>query len=217
MRATIAFLFCACAWAQTIPSPGPGMYPSVVTCTGGSCSDSFAGAAGTLLATHDANWSGTNVGNCKLSGSGTVQTSSAYVVCGASYSASTASTSQIVASGFTGGTSPTSKCAIIRSSGSTNYDGCLGTASGGNWTKCQIHKSGTVEVSTAVAYSQATDHTIKLVASGTGPVVLTVYIDGTSACTYTDSTSPIASGNPGFYVSGNGTTANNQMSAWQDH
>lgn len=219
MRPIIVFLLGLCAYAQTIPSPGPGMYPSVVSCTSGACSDSFTGTANTLLATHDSHWAGNSAGNCKLSGSSTVWTSTSYLTCGASYTASTSDTSQVVVSGFTGGTSPTSKGVTLRvdPAFTVSYWLYLGTPSGGNWTRCAIFKTGVSKVTTTVSFSQSVDHTIKAVASGTNPVVLTLYVDGSSACTYTDSSSPLSAGYPGIVVAGNGTNANNTLSAWQDH
>lgn len=219
MRLILLFLVCLCSYAQFVfPLPGPTQYVAATDCTG-SCSDSFGGTSGTLLATHDPRWSGSNVGYCSLSGSSTVQTTTSYATCSAIYRGSTSDVSQIVANGFTGGNTPTNKCVVLRSDSgnSTSYRVCLGTASGGNWTRCIFYKNATQLAYASISSSQSTDHVLKAVASGTSSVTLTAYIDGTLSGTATDSSSALTSGYPGFFVTGNGTTANNQMSAWQDH
>jgi hypothetical protein len=53
--------------------------------------------------------------------------------------------------------------------------------------------------------SQNAGDTLTLRATGTSTVTLTVYINGVSQGSVTDSTSPIASGQPGYYANGFGS------------
>lgn len=60
------------------------------------------------------------------------------------------------------------------------------------------------------------DHVIKIVASGTSTVTLQFYVDGVLMATETDSTSPIQSGHPGFYVLTGAYISLNLFDSWQD-
>lgn len=203
-----------------LPMPTVGAQVAVIACTSGSCSDSFAGANGTLLATHDSHWSNLSasyvVSSCKLDGSNNVVPSTTFGQCGSIYSISTADTSQIV---FNANTT-TSKGVVVRGNGTNYYVFVIQTHSGGNWTACAINRGGTNLVTVGgKTFSDASNHTLKLVASGAGPVSLTGYVDGVSCATTSDAVSGswILSGNPGFKAPGNGNIADTAMSAWQDH
>jgi hypothetical protein len=60
-------------------------------------------------------------------------------------------------------------------------------------------------------------HTLALVASGTSPVSLTIYVDGVSKGTVTDSSSPYTVAGSGFGLQGDGTPADSTVNEWQDY
>jgi hypothetical protein len=60
-------------------------------------------------------------------------------------------------------------------------------------------------------------HTLRLVASGTSTVTLSVYVDGVLQGTVTDSSSPYTVAGPGFGLQGDGTAADSVVSEWQDY
>ncbi len=185
----------------------------------GSCFDVFAGASATPLSTYNPLWvlaGGTNaiyttgVDSAQLSGSA----SAIYY-----YSASTSDTSQItVAPSST--TIGYEKLACVRvSSGIAGY--CVGFSpvSSGNYTACYVMKNfrylgggncGTI--------SATVTHTLALVASGSSTVTLTIYVDGVSRGTVTDSSaSPYTVPGSGFGLQGDGTPADSTVNEWQDY
>jgi hypothetical protein len=61
------------------------------------------------------------------------------------------------------------------------------------------------------------NHTLALVASGTSTVSLTIYVDGVSKGTITDSSSPYTVAGSGFGLQGDGTPADSTVNEWQDY
>jgi hypothetical protein len=60
-------------------------------------------------------------------------------------------------------------------------------------------------------------HTLGLVASGTSPVTLSVYVDGVLMGTVTDNSSPYTVFGSGFGLQGDGTPADSTVNEWQDY
>jgi hypothetical protein len=67
------------------------------------------------------------------------------------------------------------------------------------------------------AIAATASHTLALVASGTTTVTLTIYLDGVSKGTVTDSSSPYTVAGSGFGLQGDGTPADSTVNEWQDY
>jgi len=199
----------------------------VATCTSSAAastySETFNGIDGTLLSTFS-NWSSINATfvetNFKISGNALTPTA-AYAKAGGFHSASTSDISQIVFKGQSA--ADIARYLTVRTNtDSIGYAIQLGYPSVTDWRQISFFKNG-IQIGTSQTISPtmpfATDHTFRLVASGTDPVTLSVYIDGsvTAAATMIDSTSPIASGHPGFYINTGSSTTNEFFDSWQDY
>jgi len=218
------FLLPAVLFAPIIIGTGHrAVFTPAPSCTSGACQDSFVGVAGTTLNAHDTNWkdysSGVQASNIALSGSGAAHCCSdgnSFHVGGGYYNSSTSDTSQLVILPYTDGAVAKSPC--VRGDGVTTTGYCIGFGNGsaGNWTKVSF--SGTSSfMAIDGSWSQSVNHTLKISASGTGTVGLTVTVDGTSLGTFTDTGSTKDAGHPGFYIAGNGNDADNYVGPWQDH
>lgn len=191
---------------------------SVVTMaksTPSGASDDFTGTDNTALATHNSNWGDLNtklVANCKLSGNALVP-STTYGLCGALYTTSTSDVSEavFVAQAASG---PSKRVHVRAGASSFGYDASLGAVSGVNTTQVLISKNNVNLDGCSYTIAWNTDRTIRLVASGTSPVTLTVFVNGSQVCQKIDSTSPIASGNPGISIIGNGVNTDNKVDTW---
>jgi subtilase family serine protease len=185
----------------------------------GSCVDNFTGTSGTLLPTYNSLWTlaaGTNAiyttGNNSAQISGTV--SAVYYYNG---SISDAAQITLAPSSTTIGYE---KLACVRvSSGIGGY--CVGfsAVSNGNYSACYVMKNfkylGTGSCGTVSATAA---HTLGLVASGTSPVTLSIYVDGIARGTVTDSSaSPYTIAGSGFGLQGDGTPADSAVNEWQDY
>jgi hypothetical protein len=184
----------------------------------GSCVDNFTGASGTLLPTYNSRWvlaGGTN--SIYTSGSNSAQIS-AYNSAVYYYNGSVSDTAQITLAP----SSTTIGYAILAcvrvSSGIPGY--CVGfsAVSGGNYTACYVMKNfrylgggscGTVSATTA--------HTLRLVASGTSTVTLSIYVDGVASGTVTDSSSTYTIAGSGFGLQGDSTPTDSTVNEWQDY
>jgi len=184
----------------------------------GSCFDTFNGSSGTQLPAYNSKWvlaAGTN--SIYTTGSNSAQisgTASAVYY----YSSSTSDISQISVAP-SAATIGYEKLACVRvSSGISGY--CVGfsSASSGNYSNCYVMKDfkylgggscGTV--------SATVSHTLALVASGTSPVSLNVYLDGVLKGSVTDSANPHTVAGSGFGLQGDGTPADSTVTEWQDY
>ena len=197
----------------TISQPSTGC-----TSGSGSCSDSFTGASGTSLSTYNPMWvleggtttiftTGSN--SAEIAGTGLAE----YY-----YSASTSDTSQITLA-----PSNTSiyyeKLACVRASHFIpGY--CLGFSpvTSGNYSTCYVMKDfGYMGGGGCGTVSAAVSHTLRLVASGTSTVTLTIFLDGVQQGTLTDSSSPHTVAGSGFALQGDGTAADSAVTEWQDY
>jgi hypothetical protein len=185
----------------------------------GSCFDVFAGASGTALPAYNSKWvlvAGTN--SISTTGVDSAQISgTAYAVF--YYNASTSDTSQITAAPSST-TYNYEKLACVRvSAGIPGY--CVGfsAASSGNYTACYVMKNFKYLGNGSCGTISATvSHTLGLVASGTSPVSLTVYVDGVQKGTVSDSSSPTNTiAGSGFGLEGDGTPADSTVNEWQDY
>ena len=178
---------------------------TVVPVTVRAASDDFNGSDGTQLLSHTSQmtWTANSAHpeNCTIQSNALFCT--AWLV-NSFYSTSSVDTSQIdvsatfIASGSA--VSPT----VRTSSGVPGYYFIFNSPSGGNWTQVTIKKNAAVYIGpiTGVSISQSVGHTLKITASGSSPVTIEVFIDGSSVGTISDSSSPIISGYSGFAALG---------------
>jgi predicted secreted protein len=198
-----------------------------ITCTSGACSDSFVGTNGTLLTTHDPQWTALStytVSGATLNGSGSVVSNTQNT--GAYYAASTSDTSVVV---IRAGTGAGGKGVFVRgSSSSGGYLGDFGNNSGGNYGYIYYFKNFVqVNHSAALGLSQSSDWCLKAVASGTSTVTVTYSTAPFTAgncgsytlwTTETDSSSPLPAGHPGIVIDNNYlSSANSALGLWSDH
>jgi subtilase family serine protease len=184
----------------------------------GSCFDNFTGSAGTALPVYNSSWvlaGGINSAYTTGSNSAQVSGSASSIYY---YSASTSDTSQITLAPSST-TIGYEKLVCVRvSAGIPGY--CVGfsAVSSGNYTNCYVMKNfkylGGGNCSTI---SATATHTLGLVASGTYPVTLSVYVDGVLMGTLTDSSSPYTVAGSGFGLQGDGTPADSTVNEWQDY
>lgn len=107
---------------------------------------------------------------------------------------------------------------VRMSSNNAGYMAYFTSLSGGNFTRIEVYKNNAWFARyDSVSYSQASDHTLKITASGTSTVTLEVFVDGSSLGTKTDSSSPIESGYSGFSISmATVGTAQDLLDDWTD-
>jgi len=195
----------------------------VVAATSSGNIDDFTGTQAPL-ATHDANWTASALGitNLETSGSGALRLTGTYRSGSAYYAASTSDTSVItVNSGVTDGYFQPRVC-VRMSSTEDGYCFALMEVGSGDWTDIAVYKNGSTLCYLAGTYTTSTTHELKIMASGTSPVTIDAYVDGTdvtsSSCS--DSTSPLPPGrNPGvaMYGASAGGYALNLVNDWRDY
>ena len=195
----------------------------VASVGGGSNTDTFVDANGTALATHNANWVDTggsngNVAYCQIQ-SNTLQATSGFAGCIAMYNTSVSDASSLIVPANSD--SSTSKQPCVRAgngagSDRTGYCAQLETISGSNWTDVHGAKNGGFFDDKTVSVLVASDHTLKITASGTSTVTITYYVDGVNVGTSSDSSSPLAASHPGFKVQDNGTASFTNTGTWTD-
>ena len=214
-------LMCAAAWAGQGMGPGPGVK---AYSTPSGYSDSFTNTNDTPLATHNSNWTNANgtfvVSNFEITNN-TATITGDWAIAGAMHSSSTSDTSQVVVKALTNTSQPINRYVGVRMNGtSLGYNVYLSNFSGGVWGNLGARKdtAGLGVACTGFGISAGADHTMRVVASGTSTVTINVYIDGggSPACSWTDSSSTITSGHPGFFAVGNGTTGNGSFDNWTD-
>ena len=198
----------------------PSLSRAQGTCVAGSgtCSDGFSGTSGTVLTAYNSSWvkmKGT--ADAYTSGSGTAAIAGsnyAYY----SYSGSSSETSQILVKA-SGTVSPYTREACVRMvAGVGGYCVGFGGVSGGNYYGCYLEVGGSYLSNGQCGVLSATiDHALAIVASGTSPVSLDVYVDGVRTTTVTDNSHALTAPSSGFALIGNGNPADAQAGQWQDY
>ncbi len=133
------------------------------------------------------------------------------------YSPSTVDSSQITHKASTP-TAAAVKACVRMPANNSGYCVGLSTISGANYTTVDVTKNG-VYLSGwgSVTYATASDHTVKITASGTTTVTISVWIDGGEmASTLSDSTTPLGAGNSGFQVVNNNGSARIMLDDYTD-
>ncbi|MGD0293351.1 MAG: chitobiase/beta-hexosaminidase C-terminal domain-containing protein [Terracidiphilus sp.] len=184
----------------------------------GSCVDNFTGASGTLLPTYNSRWTlagGTNsiytTGNNSAQVSGSAST--VYY-----YNGSVSDAAQITLAPSSTTIGYTKLACVRVSAGIPGY--CVGfsAVSSGNYTACYVMKNFKyLGAGSCGTVSATATHSLGLVASGTSTVTLSIYVDGVSKGTVTDSSSPNTVAGSGFGLQGDGTPADSTVNEWQDY
>lgn len=197
----------------------PSLYSQGSSQTIGGCpnalgfSDSFTGADGTPLATHNSAWVDVDasfpVANLQLPNN-TVWGIGPWVDGGALHSASIADTSQIV---IKASLYDQNKYVCVRATAGSSHGYCANFNGVNGFT---ISKAGSFLTTIIAPFNTAVDHTIAISASGQNTVTLSVSVDGTVIGAATDSGATITGGHPAFMVAGDGTQADSAFGPWQD-
>ncbi|MBI5530207.1 MAG: hypothetical protein HY918_01775 [Candidatus Doudnabacteria bacterium] len=182
--------------------------------------DSFTGNNGTSLSSHDSNWvspdpaylvSGLELNNNQ------VRTTADWAITGAMYNSSNSDTSQIVIKNTVLKSRYVCARMGLGSGKKTGYCANFASISGSNWTSVSISKNKNWLTSFSFSTPQTSDHTLKIVVSGTSSAAISVYSDETLVGSFTDSSSPLgAGGHPGFIVEGGGVQADTLFDDWSD-
>jgi hypothetical protein len=183
-------------------------------------SDDFTDSDGTGLESHDANWTGI---------SATYPVTMAEInnnICeaeidynnrfGAYYNGSSEDTSEIVHKGTC--TTDTKFVTVRADTDEAGYACGLSTYSAGKWGYWVWYKSGNYFSDQNIngLGLDSGDHTIKVTVSGTTTVTWDSWVDGSARAQKTDSTSPLGSGNPGFYNDINDLASETGFDDWTD-
>lgn len=183
----------------------------------GTCFDNFMGQSSTLLPQYNSAWAKTvGTTDAVLSGARSVQVNGqAYAYYW--YKQSTSDTSQITVTAANQQQAST-RAACVRLQGNGNgYCAGFGAAVNGAYNGCYLAKGGQYLSSISCGTpSSAASHTLALVASGTLPLVLQVYVDGVPAKATADYL-PLPASHPGIALLGDGSPADTNMSAWRDY
>jgi hypothetical protein len=220
MRYALALLLACLLPAQTQQAI---LISAQTAAAAGGNSDNFNGSNGTNLSTHNANWGAMNA-TCTVNSfviqSNLLNLSGVFACGGALYTTSSSDISQVVVSAAsTSAAINKSVCVRGANGGSSSRGYCVNFAAvtGANYTQIKITKNGTFfAVHTGLTYAFASDHTLRIVVSGTTTVSIQAYVDTTLISTDSDSSSPLGAGNPGISVGGDGTAADNNLGPWQD-
>lgn len=180
-------------------------------------SDSFTDTNDTALTTHDSNWSfvaGDDYG--RIYGNGVsygVWSEAVYRYTGSNGNESILT----IKAGANNGSSAKAAPSVRVGASTTGYHLLLGSISGGNYTYCHFYKDRNWQYQIAGTWSTSSDHTVRIVASGTSsPVTVTAYVDGSSVGSWEDSSSPYTSGYSGLYLTGDGSNDYAFGDDWSD-
>ena len=186
-------------------------------------SDSFTNTNGTLLNTHNSIWdpaASKNLSEAEIQGNA--------VVCNIAWGDVFAiynngqpanQTSQAVFKA-TASPKPETRSVIVRASSTTEgYRLKFEDTSGNNYTSLKLNKNGSwaYTFSSSGSWSCLVDHPLRLEVVTVGSdAVLTAFVDGVQVgSAYTDSSSPITSGYPGFHVGADATTSSYAVDSWE--
>ncbi len=91
------------------------------------------------------------------------------------------------------------------------------TVSGGNFTSLTLLKDTTWKAAqSGLSYSVSSDHTFKISATGQSTTTVKVFVDSNEHISFADSSSPILSGLPGFYLLGRAAILHSRIDDWTD-
>lgn len=214
----IVLLFLSCAVAVAGQGMGPG--PGISRVYGPSTySDTFTGTNGTLLATHDSNW--VQINSSYPIAQATIQSNMGsvanYQSSSGFYNASSSDISQLLFKGLPASTNIEKNICVRAGAAEFGYAVRISYAAGSKtYLTIYKHNSYFGDITLTGTLNTTLDHTMKLVASGTSTVTIALTIDGVYQGLVTDSSSPIVSGHPGWYVAGS-HAATATFDDWQDY
>lgn len=186
-------------------------------------SDDFTNTNGTLLNTHNSLWdaaASTDISEIEIQGNAVVSNTTwggGYAIYNNGQPAN--QTSQAVFKA-TASPKPETRSVIVRASSTTEgYRLKFEDTSGDNYTSLKLNKNGTWEYtfSSSGTWSCLVDHTLRLEVTTIGSdAVLTAFVDGVQVgSAHTDSSSPIASGYPGFSIGADATASSYALDSWE--
>lgn len=186
-------------------------------------SDDFTNTNGTLLNTHNSLWdaaASTDISEIEIQGNAVVSNTTwggGYAIYNNGQPAN--QTSQAVFKA-TASPKPETRSVIVRASSTTEgYRLKFEDTSGDNYTSLKLNKNGTWEYtfSSSGTWSCLVDHTLRLEVTTIGSdAVLTAFVDGVQVgSAHTDSSSPIASGYPGFSIEADATASSYALDSWE--
>jgi len=200
--ALLTFFLTGCGGAQMSISPGRAPFPP-----SGSFgfSDSFPYANGDLTSVSGGNWTNAAALSTELYVSSNIVSSSTSSSCGTycfvvwTGGGGPAPANQSTQVTFTGISSDFLGPAVLTTTASQTGYAALCTTTYGS-AQCELVKmvSGTETTLVAAGATISTTSTVKLTASVSTSTTLTIYVNGASYETYTDSSSPITSGTWGL-------------------
>lgn len=194
-------------------------------------SDDFTGTCGDALDTHDVNWEGAggavlNTDIYLTDSAGATSTDAAdrlgvnaWRDKGGMYASSSEDSSELLIIGVA--SAPSDNLfrgpAVRMTTSIAGYALRMKTVVDNNYTIAEVTKNGGWISGAGVVISEdwSVDHTLKLTASGTTTVTLTLYIDDVEVHSFDDSSSPVAAGSPGFWIS-NQTGNLATVDSWTD-
>jgi hypothetical protein len=179
--------------------------------------DNFTDSDGVGLEVHDSNWNSVDatytVENLEINNN-VAEHEGTWDHSGAWYDASSEDSSQILAIAH----DHAGKNVSVRmNTNIRGYSLYMGGASGGNWTNVNVGKNGAwlAQLDTGT-WSQASNWTLKVTATGTSTVTIEGFVNDSSMGTTEDSSSPLSAGHPGFFQTETNTVANARWDDWTD-
>ncbi|MGI4755725.1 MAG: chitobiase/beta-hexosaminidase C-terminal domain-containing protein [Janthinobacterium lividum] len=204
---------------STFFSPAvPAATPYACSTGSGSCYDTFAGTNGTSLPKYNAMWvKAKGTSDAYVTGSNTVQmpgTSYAYYY----YNASSSDTSQILVPPSTGNQAYAREACVRVTPNVGGYCLAFGGVSNGTYNNCYVEKGGQYLGAGSCGTPSATvSHTLAVVAVGTAPVTLQIYLDGVAMHSVVDTIGTYRVARSGFAVTGSGNPADSTTGTWRDY
>lgn len=193
--------------------------------------DSFTGTDGTALSTHDANWSAFN-GTLAAQGGGVLITGgyagmpTDFDAVGSFYSSSSSDNCQIVKKGSSGFGSARARFCVRAGTDTFGYNVMLESLTGDDFGTVTLYKHTTYVVATnGLSIPRTSDITVRIRATENGGNQdLECWINGsqitwgspTNNVIRTDSTSPLSTGSPGFWLSGSGSKVDSYVDDFDD-
>ena len=184
----------------------------------GSCYDTFAGSAGQPLAQYNSTWvraKGTS--DAYLTGTKSVQIPGVNYVY-YYYDSSSSDISQILVSPSVGKQSYAREACVRMQKNVGGYCVGFGGVVNGNYNNCYIEKGGLyLGAANCGTIPSNVPHTLAVVASGSYPVVLQVYVDGIPMRAITDVMGVYQKARSGFGLLGDGDAVNSDAGTWRDY
>ncbi len=207
----------AAAGSASSGSSAPTMSSFGCPSGSGTCYDTFAGVSNLPLTTYNPAWSrvsGTTA--AFVTGNESVEVPGTGYVYYA-YGPSVSDTAQILVSPSNAKNAYAREACVRLVSNLGGYCVGFGQVVNGFYSGCYIEMSGQYMGNASCgAPSAAINHTLAIVASGSAPVLLQVYLDGVLTGTVTDKAGTLTTSHPGFALAGDGAPIDSDAGMWRD-